>query len=122
MKGKSQSIENKDILQVVNKINESWLAKKYDDIATCLDDGVVMAPPGSNKRVKGKNPYIQSYRDYDSAAITHSLIPEEPQIDVIDDTAVVIHPFSVTYEMKGSIYQERGTDLLILNVKISDGE
>lgn len=114
MKGKSESIQNEDILQVVNKINESWLSKNYDEIGKCLDDKVVMAPPGSSKRIKGKDAYIQSYRDYDTVAKTHSLEPEEPQIDIIGDTAVVIHPFSVTYEMKGEVYQERGSDFLIL--------
>ncbi len=114
MNGKSEQNDKNAILGIVNKINESWLGKQYDEIGTCLADDVVIAPPGSDKRIRGRDAYVQSYRDYDTVAKTDQFLAEEPQIDIVRDTAVVISPFFVTYEMKGTTYQERGRDILIL--------
>jgi ketosteroid isomerase-like protein len=112
--------ERNAIVHVVNKINESWLAKNYNGIGSCLDDNVIMAAPGSTNRIKGREAYVQSYRDYDTVAKTLQFNIEEPQIDIIGDTAVTICPFDVTYELKGKIYHERGSDILILVRKNSD--
>jgi ketosteroid isomerase-like protein len=103
-----------DILRIVNKIKESWLAKQYDEIANCLAEDVIMAAPGSSNRIKGKEAYILSYRDYDTVAKTHQFKSDEPQIDVIGDVAISITPFAIRYELKGNIYDERGRDILIL--------
>jgi hypothetical protein len=112
--------ERSAILHVVNKINESWLGKSYDELGSCLDDNVIMAAPGSTNRIIGREAYVQSYRDYDTVAKTLQINIEEPQIDIIVDTAVAICPFDVTYELKGKIYHERGSDILVLVRKKSD--
>jgi ketosteroid isomerase-like protein len=114
MSAKLKENDKKDILAVLNKINESWLAKKYDEIGSSLSDDVIIAAPGSTERIKGKKAYVQSYRDYDSVAKTLQFIPEEPQIDIMGDTVAVISPFAVTYQLKGNTYHERGKDILIL--------
>jgi ketosteroid isomerase-like protein len=106
--------DKSDIRAVLNKINESWLSKKYDEIGKGLTEDVIIAAPGSNVRIKGRDAYIQSYRDYDSVAKTLQFIPEEPQIDIMGDTVAVISPFAVTYQLKGNTYHERGKDILIL--------
>ncbi|MCI0442562.1 nuclear transport factor 2 family protein [bacterium] len=114
------SPDPESVLRVVNKINESWLAKNYDEIGSCLDDSVIIAAPGSNNRIKGREAYVQSYRDYDTVAKTLQFNTEEPQIDIIGDTAVAICPFDITYELKDKIYHERGSEILILVRKNSE--
>lgn len=102
------------VLRVVRRITELWLDKRYDDIGPLLADGVVIAPPGFDGRVHGREAYVQSYRDYDAAITTHEFAPGEPQIDIVDDTAVAVCPFFVVYEMEGAIYRENGRDVLVL--------
>jgi hypothetical protein len=58
----SEEIDKKSIQDVLNKINESWLQKNYDLMFGYLADNVVMVPPGSSERIKGKEAYVQSYR------------------------------------------------------------
>lgn len=112
-------VNRNDIVEVVKKINEYWLAKKYDEIGSCLADDVIIAAPGSSERIKGREAYVQSYRDYDTVAKTLQFIPEKPQIDIMGDSAAVICPFTVTYELKGNTYHERGKEILILARKDS---
>jgi ketosteroid isomerase-like protein len=101
------------IAAIVRHINESWRARRYDDIGSHLADDVVLAPPGSSMRVAGREAYVQSYRDYDAAAFTETFTPDEPQIDVMGDVAVATCPFSIVYRLEGVTYKERGRDLLV---------
>lgn len=116
----NQSVDRVKIQQVVEKINESWLDKNYDEIGSCVTDDVIIAPTGLADRIKGREAYVQSYRDYDTVAKTIQFITEDPQIDIIGNIAAVITPFSVTYELKGNTYHERGKDILILKRKNSE--
>lgn len=116
----NQSVDRVKIQQVVEKINESWLDKNYDEIGSCVADDVIIAPTGLADRIKGREAYVQSYRDYDTVAKTIQFITEDPQIDIIGNIAAVITPFSVTYELKGNTYHERGKDILILKRKNSE--
>jgi ketosteroid isomerase-like protein len=108
------STDRDAVKKVVAGINDSWLAKRYDDIGRYLLDDAVVAPPGSPERIRGCDAYVESYRQYDSAATTHEFTSEEPQIDVVGDVAVSVCPFRIVYEMQGTTYRERGTDLLVL--------
>jgi ketosteroid isomerase-like protein len=110
----SVSTDLEAVQRVVEAINESWLARRYDDIGRYLVDDVVVAPPGSPQRIRGRDAYVQSYRQYDSAATTHELVAESPQIDVIGDVAISQRPFRIVYELQGTTYRERGTDFLVL--------
>jgi ketosteroid isomerase-like protein len=64
-------------------------------------------------RVAGREAYVPSYRDYDTAAFTETFTPDEPQIDVMGDVAVATCPFSIVYRLEGVTYKERGRDLLV---------
>jgi ketosteroid isomerase-like protein len=103
------------IAAIVRHINESWRARRYDDIGTHLADDVVLAPPGSSMRMVGREAYVQSYRDYDTAAVTGTFTPDDPQIDVIGDVAVATCPFFIVYRLEGVTYRERGRDLLVFD-------
>lgn len=105
---------------VIREINESWRAGRYDNIGRHLADDVVIAPPASDQRVRGREAYVQSYRDYDQAATTQEFSAGEPRIDVVGDVAVAVCPFFVVYELEGRILRERGTDLLVL-ARAGDG-
>jgi ketosteroid isomerase-like protein len=111
----SEEIDKKSIHDVLKKINESWLQKNYDLMGSYLADNVVMVPPGSSDRIKGKEAYVQSYRDYDAVANTTEFHPGDPQIDVFGDVAVVIYPFFISYDLQGTVYHEHGKEALVLS-------
>lgn len=109
-----------EIRDTVHRINELWLAKQYDAIGALVLEHAVIAVPGFSERIRGQAAYVQSYRDYDQACITHEFEPDEPQIDVMDDVAVAVTPFRIVYEINGQKYCERGHDLLVF-ARSADG-
>ncbi len=107
--------DKKAIQDVLKKINESWLQKNYDMLGSFLADDVVMVPPGSSDRIRGREAYVQSYRDYDAVAQTTEFLSGEPQIDLFGDIAVVLLPFFVAYDLQGAVYNEHGKEALVLS-------
>lgn len=101
------------IRHVIERINTCWQEKRYDEIGAFLAEDAVIAAPGSNQRVRGRDAYVQSYRDYDQAVTTHEFNASDPQIDVVGNVAVAVCPFSVVYEMGGETYRESGRDILM---------
>ena len=113
--GNRETSHEEAIRLVVRRVNELWLNKQYDEIGSLLADDVVIAPPGFDGRVRGREAYVQSYRDYDRAAATPEFSPGKPEIDIMGDVAVSVCPFFVMYELKGKTYRENGRDMLVLS-------
>ncbi len=103
------------IRSAVLGIHDHWRNRRYDRIGEVLVDDVVIAPPGSDDRVRGRDAYVQSYRDYDAAATTLEFSAGEPRIDLVGDTAVALCPFEIAYDVGGTTHRERGHDLLVLS-------
>jgi len=112
---KHASTDEEDIRSAVRQINEHWRAADYDRIGARLADEVVIAPPGFDRRVRGRGAYIRSYREYDQAATTLEFAAGEPQVDVVGDVAVAVTPFDVVYELEGTRHRENGHDILVFS-------
>ena len=98
---------------IVHSINECWRLKDYEGIGSYLADEVVVAPPQSEKRIRGRAAYIQSYKDYDQTAKTLKYLSSDPMVDIIEDTAVAVCPFEVIYEFQGAKHHEHGQNILV---------
>jgi ketosteroid isomerase-like protein len=103
------------VRRVVQRINELWLSRDYKQIGELIAESAVIAQPGSDQCIRGREAYVQSYRDYDQAATTQEFSPGEPQVDVIGDVAVAICPFRIVYDLQGKTYREKGNDILVLS-------
>jgi ketosteroid isomerase-like protein len=103
------------IRDIVRAINDHWRKKRYDLIGDLLAEEAVIAPPGLQQRVRGRDAYVQSYRDYDEAASTLEFSAGDPQVDVIGDVAVAVCAFDVVYETGGTTHREHGSDLLVFS-------
>lgn len=107
--------DTESIVQVVRKINAAWLNGEYNLIGQHIAEDAVIAPPGFEGRVRGRESYVASYREYDEQATTLSFVPEEPAVDIIGDVAVAVCPFQVEYELTGTVHRETGHDLLVFS-------
>jgi ketosteroid isomerase-like protein len=103
------------IRRVIRQLNDLWLSKQYDGIAELISAQVVVAPPGFNGRIRGREAYVRSFREFDRAATTHEFSPGEPEIDIVGDVAVAICPFFIVYEMAGTTHRDRGRDILVFS-------
>jgi ketosteroid isomerase-like protein len=111
----SLSSDHEAIRDAVRAINENWQAKRYDRIGPLLAEEAVVAHPGFGSRTRGRTAYLQSYLDYDRAATTVEFVSDEPQVDVVGDTAVAVCPFRIVYDIKGTRHRERGHDILVFS-------
>jgi len=91
------------------------LSKRYAEIGELLSEDAVIAPPGFDGRIRGREAYVESYRAYDQAATTHEFSPGEPEIDIVGDVAVSVCPFSIVYELDGKTYREKGREVLVFS-------
>ena len=98
---------------VIRSINERWHAGDYDAIGRVVSDDAVIAPPHFGGRVRGRDAYVRSYIEYDQAVQTHEYLIGEPQIDIVEDSAVAVTPFRVVYEHGGEVYREHGREILV---------
>lgn len=107
------TLELEAIKGIVHTINECWRLKDYEGIGSYLADDVVIAPPHSDKRIRGRTAYVQSYRDYDQVAETLEYLPGDPEVDFIGNTAVAVYPFEVVYKFQGARHHEQGHNILV---------
>jgi len=114
MKEREESAEAA-VRQVVDQINDHWLNKRYAGIGELIAEHAIIAPPESAERIRGREAYVQSYRDYDRAATTVEFSPGRPEVDIIGDVAIAVCPFFVVFELAGRVHREQGTDLLVLS-------
>ncbi len=110
-----QMTDEEAVLHLVQEINERWLSKRYDEIGELLSKHAVIAPPGFDGRIRGREAYVQSYREYDQAATTLEFLSGELEIDIVEDVAIAVCPFFVAYELNGEEFRENGRDLLVLS-------
>jgi ketosteroid isomerase-like protein len=103
----------RQIRDIVAAINSAWTSGRYEEIGQYVSDQVVMAPPGLNGRVMGREAYVASFRQFAEVARTRIFDPGVPRVDVMGGTAVATCPFSIRYEMEGQTYQEKGFDILV---------
>jgi ketosteroid isomerase-like protein len=109
------STDHQAIRSAVRAINEHWRGKQYDRLGALLAAEAVIAPPGFGRRIRGRDAYVQSYRDYDEAATTVAFSAGDPEVDIIGDVAVAVCPFRVVYEISGTTHREHGHDILVLS-------
>ncbi len=103
-----------EVLEIVRAINECWLEGRYDELRTYFSEDMVLAMPGLEERVEGREAIVDSYRQFGESAKVRVFEGGTPHVDVIGPTAVATAGFEIEYELGGTAYREAGTDLLVL--------
>lgn len=102
------------IQQCIQDMNAAWLEGRLDGLGQYFADNAVIAPPGGQNRVVGRDAVVDSFRQYNEQATTHAFEQRDLQIDTMGSTAVARLYFRVRYEYDGSIHEENGQDILVL--------
>lgn len=105
--------EAQEVIDSVRAINDAWLHHRFDELSNYFDEAMVLAMPGLEQRVEGRDPIIDSYRDFAGRATIQRFDAEQPRADVVGSTAITTTSFEIEYELEGTRYREGGTDLLI---------
>ena len=103
-----------EIHGIVRKINEAWLERRPADLAHFLHDEIVVAPPGFEGHVQGRQAAVDSYEQFAAAATVHAADFDEPDVQAWEDTAVATYRYTLDYSMGGARNHDTGWDVLVL--------
>jgi uncharacterized protein (TIGR02246 family) len=112
------------IRDLLTQLNDAWVHKRGDTLTAaltdCFADDVVMRGPGFQLLGEGRSFAIQSYHDFVAQAEVKSFSLDEPEIDVIAETAAAQYKWAMTYVLSGNEYTEHGHDVFALSKR--DGQ
>ena len=103
--------EAEAIRHVLTAINAAWRAQNYDAMTPRIHDDFVMIMPDFSGRVVGREPLIDSFRDFQSQSTMSEYEETDYEVDVIGSTGVATYNFTIRYSMSGKNYQSLGRDV-----------
>jgi ketosteroid isomerase-like protein len=104
-----------EIWQFMKDLNNKWVKGHPEKLIDFFhEDMVIMHSVDLRKMGEGREPCIQSYKDFCTHAIIHDFKQMDPDINKYGSTAVVIYSYEITYEMNGEIFHDTGRDFFIL--------
>lgn len=107
--------QTREIESLVERLNDSWLNDKLENMDMFFHKQVVMLQPGTNKKVIGREALIDSYREFVESSEVSDFRTKDLAIDVFEDTAVVFYTFRIKYRVETTNYDEEGSEILILH-------
>ena len=104
---------NKEIERLIRDINQAWKSGHAEQLHNFFHPDIVMAGPGFQELVRGRDACVESYREFAANAKVHEHIESDFKIGVWSDTAVCTYAWSMTYERAGEQSREKGTDQFV---------
>lgn len=108
------NMDSEKIIDLLKRINHAWTTGKFNDMAECLFDEIIMAGPGFGARVQGRDNCIKGYGEFTSRATVVEFNEHDHQVDVIGDTAVAVYDFELVYTGEDGRHRSTGRDLWVL--------
>lgn len=105
--------EHEDVATAMRQINQAWLAGQVEDLTPIVHPEIVMAFPGFTARSQGREAFLAGFRDFCENATVSEFRDDDPQIDVVGDTAVVTFRYAMVYERSGERNRATGRDLWV---------
>jgi hypothetical protein len=106
-----------EVRALMTRINDAWLKNPRSEMRATLEDcfaeGMVMRGPAFQELGRGREVSVKSYEDFLDQAKVVSCKLDEPNIDMMGDTAVATLAWQMTYELSGQTYTESGHDLFV---------
>jgi ketosteroid isomerase-like protein len=102
-----------EIWQAIVDANRAWVGGDADAAGALFHDDVVMAVPGSSRRLRGRAAVVRSYADHIRRVKTLAFEERDHGVDVTGDVAVAAYRFFTRYEVNGTVGEELGREILV---------
>jgi len=103
-----------EIWRIVRDLNDAWAEGRPEDLEMFFHEHMVIAAPGSQERLEGREDCIGSYRDFCSRATVRGFRIVDPAIDVFGETAIATYSYEISYRLDGEGFDETGRDVFVL--------
>src|SRR5262249_25854242 len=114
MESRSERNDTEEVRRLISGISEAWLSGDTNSLNQYFHDEMTISGPDLERLGGGREACVKSYEDFIKQTTILEYQESDPNIDLYGDTAVVVCPWKITYEMKGQKYREQGRDLLVL--------
>ncbi len=102
-----------DVVGIMRRINQAWLAGRVDALAPLLHPEIVMVFPGFSGRVQGRENFLAGFSDFCQQARIHEFHEHDHQVDIAGETAVVSFRYEMVYERDAKRFRAVGRDLWV---------
>lgn len=103
----------KEIRRIIQDINDAWVKGEPENLAKFFHENMVIVAPSFQARLEDKDACVKSYQDFCSQSTVHDFKETGHAVDAFGSTVVATYSFDITYEMKGEIYHETGSDVFV---------
>jgi ketosteroid isomerase-like protein len=103
-----------EIRQLMHEISNAWLNGETERLNQYFHERMTINGPDLQQLCTGRQACVKSYEDFTSQTVVLEYEESQPQIDLYGDTAVVVAPWRITYEIEAQEHCEVGRDLLVL--------
>jgi hypothetical protein len=120
LNGDSQAMDEliteaqKEVWEVVRRINAAWLDKETDRLLELFHDRIVIVGAEGRRYGEGKTACVDSYQSFCEQAAVTLYHESDRQVDVYSTVAVVGYRFEIEYTMGGKTARDTGRDLFVL--------
>ena len=103
------------VADLLTRISTAWRSRRFDDLARCFDENIVMAHSGFSGRTEGRDQLVASYREFMDRATLTSYDERPPVIEVFGDTVIASYRWEMSWRDGTSANHAAGTDLFVCN-------
>ena len=114
MEMKSNDDDEQEIRRLISGMSKTWLSGDANGLNQYFHEQMAIRGPDLQLLGTGKQTCVKSYEDFINQTTVLDYEESEPEIDLYSETAVVVCPWKIAYELKGQKYREKGRDLLVL--------
>lgn len=100
---------------LVARINRAWRESDFSDLGECFAEDAVMVGPGNAVLGRGRASFVQSYREFATAAIVLDYVESEPIVEVFDAVAICAYTWTMTFRRESGSETQSGYDQFVLS-------
>ena len=113
MGSKRENDDIEAIRRLISDISAAWLGGDVSRLNEYFHDRMTINGPELQQLGAGRQACVKSYQDFMQQTAILEYEESDPKIDLYGDTAVVVCPWKIIYELKGQKNREEGRDLLV---------
>ncbi len=111
----AQSKQEKEIIDLLHKFNQTILAQDVKTFSEYVADDVTWFASESPYRGEGKEAYVKGLSDFFAAGgKILSISDYQPKVQIYGDVAIVSYHYSGSFAIGGKTIQESGKETLVL--------
>lgn len=105
-----------DVDRFVRALNQTWVERRYDDLAAFFDDDVVLLMAGTGTTVVGVAAMVDSYRQFGAIGTVHNFEIESVELHPSGPVVIAHLRFEIDYSIASGRYRERGLEVYAVDV------